>query len=98
MAKDDENVRRILAGLDEVAEITEGRGAPARVYPPASVDVRGIRARLNMTQSQFAARFGFAIGTLRDWEQGRRQPEASARVLLRVIEREPDAVERALAS
>lgn len=96
--KDDENVRRILAGLNEVAEIAEGRAAPARVYAPATVDVRSIRAGLNMTQSQFAARFGFAIGTVRDWEQGRRQPEASARVLLRVIEREPDAVERALAS
>jgi putative transcriptional regulator len=56
-----------------------------------------IRKRLNLTQEAFAARFGFSAGAVRDWEQGRRRPEASARILLTVIDKEPEAVERALA-
>ncbi len=55
-----------------------------------------IRRRLQLTQEQFAARFGLPLGTLRDWEQGAREPDSAARTLLRVIEREPEAVERAL--
>ena len=67
------------------------------VEVPAEIDVRVIRRRLGLTQAEFARRYGFALTALRDWEQGRRRPERSARVLLRVIEREPEAVERALA-
>ncbi len=55
-----------------------------------------IRRRLHLTQEQFAARFGLPLGTLRDWEQGAREPDSAARTLLRVIEREPEAVVRAL--
>ena len=46
--------------------------------------------------TQFAAWFGISPSTLRNWEQGRRVPEGPARVLLQVIERNPDAVSRAL--
>ena len=67
------------------------------VEVPAEIDVRVIRQRLGLTQAEFASRYGFALTALRDWEQGRRRPERSARVLLRAIEREPEAVERALA-
>lgn len=66
------------------------------VHVPDEVDVRAIRASLNLTREEFAARFGFAKTAVKDWEQGRRQPERSARILLKVIETEPKAVERAL--
>lgn len=66
------------------------------VHVPEEVDVRAIRSNLKLTREEFAARFGFAKGAVKDWEQGRRQPERSARILLRVIERDPAAVERAL--
>jgi putative transcriptional regulator len=49
-----------------------------------------------MSQNAFAARFGILPSTLRDWEQNRRQPDGAARVLLMVIDKEPDAVTRAL--
>ncbi len=55
-----------------------------------------IRKRLHLTQEQFALQFGVPLGTLRDWEQGARQPEAAARTLLRVIEINPTAVIEAL--
>ena len=57
-----------------------------------------IRERLDLTQEEFAARFDIPLGTLRDWEQARREPDAAALAYLRVIEREPEAVARALAA
>jgi hypothetical protein len=47
-----------------------------------------------MTQAEFAGRFGFSIDTLRHWEQGRRVPEGPARAYLRVITRDPKAVQK----
>lgn len=89
---------RILAGLAEVVEIVEGRAEPARVYVPADVDVRAIRTAQGLSQTAFALRYGFSPPAVKDWEQGRRKPEAAARTLLRVIEREPEAVMAALSA
>jgi putative transcriptional regulator len=68
----------------------------SRIRVPAEIDVKAIRRRMGLTQAAFAARFGFTLSAVREWEQWRRRPEASARILLKIIEREPDAVERAL--
>ena len=62
------------------------------------VDVAEVRKRLGVSQGVFARMFGLSVGTIRDWEQGRSQPDGPARVLLQVIDREPQAVERALAA
>jgi len=59
--------------------------------------VRQTRAATGLTQAAFATRFHLPVGTVRDWEQGRSKPDAPALTLLRIIEREPDAVLRALA-
>ena len=59
-------------------------------------DPRAIRKQMHLTQKQFSIRFQVPLGTLRDWEQGARQPEAAARTLLRVIEKNPEAVIEAL--
>ena len=61
-----------------------------------SIDVAALRKRLGMSQGVFARKYGLSVGTIRDWEQGRSQPDGPARVLLQVIDREPQAVERAL--
>ncbi len=58
--------------------------------------VKTLRRALAMTQEQFAARYHIPLGTLRDWEQGRTQPDQPARAYLMVIARDPDAVARAL--
>jgi len=58
--------------------------------------VRAIRRALRMSQEEFAARFRIPMGTLRDWEQGRKEPDAAARAYLRVVARNPDAVTEAL--
>jgi putative transcriptional regulator len=60
--------------------------------------LRETRANMHLTQAQFSRQFNIPLGTLRDWERGVSMPDASARTLLRVIAREPEAVIRALAS
>jgi putative transcriptional regulator len=60
-------------------------------------DVRVLRTRLGLSQERFAARFGFSVDAIRQYESHRRTPTGPARTLLRVIAREPDAVTRALA-
>lgn len=73
------------------AALQEGR-AKATV----AVDVAAIRAKTGLSQERFAALFRISLHTLRNWEQGRRAPEGPARTLLMVIDREPEAVKRAL--
>ena len=90
--------RRLLKSVrDTRAELRGETAAGFVVHVPENVDVHKIRTSLNMTQKVFAASFGFAYDALRDWECGRRKPDQAARVLLKVIEKKPDAVREALA-
>lgn len=66
------------------------------VHIPQEIDVKAIRTKLGMTQLAFAKRFGFSIKTLQQWEQKQRVPEGPTRAYLLVIDRDPDAVQRAL--
>lgn len=83
-------------------EVTDADDVPkARsfgVLIPQEIDVKAIRAKLGMTQPEFAGRFGFSIKTLRHWEQKQRVPEGPTRAYLLVIDRDPHAVQRALGS
>ena len=63
----------------------------------ASIDVRAIRTANKMTQAAFASTYQLPIGMVRDWEQGRRRPDAGSAVLLRMIEVDATGVERLLA-
>jgi putative transcriptional regulator len=63
---------------------------------PPSVDIPAIRKRQGLSQNKFAERYGIPAGTLRDWEQGRVEVTTAARALLTIIDREPEAVVRAL--
>lgn len=91
---DEEVTARALADPDAQPLAAEELARMRRAVP----DVAAIRDRLGLTQEQFARTFGIPVGTLRDWEQRRKEPDAPARALLRVIEREPEAVRRALAA
>jgi putative transcriptional regulator len=91
---------KIKAGLDEARAYLEGTADKSRfrVHVPETIDVKKIRTKLGLSQEAFAATYGFALSAVRDWEQGRRRPERSARVLLKIVQKEPEAVTRALAS
>lgn len=91
---------KIMDGLNDALAIAEGKADPAsyRVHVPEEVDVKTIRKAQGLSQEAFALRYGFSPPAVRDWEQGRRRPEAAARVLLKVIEKRPDAVLEALST
>lgn len=63
---------------------------------PEACDVARIRRAEGLTQAAFAKRYGFSPSAIRDWEQGARRPGSAARILLRLIDREPAAVRRVL--
>lgn len=90
---------KIKAGLDDARAFLDGTADKRRyrVHVPASVDVKKIRKALGLSQESFAATYGFALSAVRDWEQGRRRPERSARILLKIVEKDPETVTRALA-
>ena len=88
--------RELLESVQEARAIARGELEPARVFDTEPFDVAAIRKRLKLSQGRFAARFGLSVATLRDWEQGRRQPDRYARSLLKVIDHAPETVERAI--
>lgn len=88
---EDERHQAALTDPDS-APATQAQLAQARRVPT----VRALRKKLNLTQEEFAARFHLPLGTVRDWEQGAHRPDKAAQVLLAVIEKDPDAVTRAL--
>ena len=97
MSAEIEAPSEFLEAMQEAADILVGKRKPERLHrPPAEIDVRAIRRKLGLSQPDFAARFGFSLGALREWEQGRRRPEQAARTLLLVIARHPEIVEEAL--
>ena len=90
--------RRLIAGLEEAAAHARGdvQLAERVVEVPAHVDVADVRRRLGLSQAAFARTFGLDVTAVHAWEQGRRHPDRAARILLAVIAKEPEAVQRAL--
>ena len=90
--------QNLLQGIREAGSYLRGdRRAAARVDRIAPESVAAIRAKLRLSQEAFSTAFGISTATLRNWEQGRRQPTGAARVLLRVAARHPKAVLEAVA-
>jgi putative transcriptional regulator len=85
---------KIAAGLNEAIAYAEGDTSRGRV---ATIDVRAVRAATKLSQDKFAKEFRFSASAVRDWEQGRRQPEAGAATLLKMIEVDPAGVQKILA-
>ncbi|ABC21109.1 helix-turn-helix domain-containing protein [Rhodospirillum rubrum] len=92
---------KILIGMRQAVAYARGEAVGVRettVKTPASVDVKAIREGLGLSQSEFARQFGFSTSSIRNWEQGHRYPEGPARVLLKVIEIDPEVVRKALSA
>lgn len=89
----------LILGMENALAHARGRKKAARetvVAIPETVDVGAIRRKLSLSQSEFAVCFGFSVQSVRNWEQGVRQPEGPARAYLTVIDRKPEAVREAL--
>jgi putative transcriptional regulator len=89
--------KKMLVGARQALEFARGKRRGFLVHAPSKVDVRAIRSSLGLSQREFSSQFGLDLAAVRNWEQKRRKPHGTARLLLRVIEREPEAVLRALA-
>ncbi len=88
--------RDLIESAREAVAISAGKARPAARYDVEAVDVAGLRKRMNLSQNKFAKKFGLSAATVQDWEQGRRYPDSTARILLKVIALRPEAVVAAL--
>ena len=87
----------ILHGLQAMVSDLKGeKPLPGRKHVVHIVDIKALRKKLQVSQAEFAERFGLNRRTLQDWEQGRSAPDQNHRSFLRVIANNPRAVERAL--
>lgn len=90
---------RIAQGLSEALDHASGKEVLGlRIHIPQSINVAAIRARAGLSQNDFSQRIGVSAATLKNWEQGRRQPEGPARVLLAMLEKNPRIVEELLST
>jgi putative transcriptional regulator len=97
-ASTEREIARQIASDPDVPEMTAADLRRARrVYNPPLPNVKAIRHKLGLSQAEFAQQFGFSVRTVQQWEQGWAVPDRPTRILLRVIETAPQAVERALA-
>lgn len=87
----------LIESVTEMGEITRGERAPSREFTVDADHVKRVRKAAGLSQPKFAKLIHVELGTLRNWEQGRRAPTGPARVLLQVIEKNPKAVIEALA-
>ena len=91
-----EDFEKLVASIKEAKEIKAGQKKPKRVIEIKPPDIKSVREKLNVSQSEFALMIGVSLRTLQNWEQGRRKPEGPAKALLRVAAKNPRAVLDAL--
>ncbi len=82
----------LAASVREGGAILRGKAKPSWTFEIAGDRIQQMRGGIALSQGEFATLLGISIGTLRNWEQGRRAPDGPARVLLQVIAKHPDAV------
>ena len=91
-----EHFEKLVASVKEAGEIKAGRKLPSRMYEIKAPEIKTVREKLNVSQSEFALLIGVSVRTLQNWEQGRRKPEGPAKALLRIASKNPGAVLGAL--
>ncbi|UZE21977.1 helix-turn-helix domain-containing protein [Pseudomonas sp. B21-056] len=87
----------LMESVQQMDEIVRGERQPSRKFVVDALQVKEIRKATGLTQAKFAALIDVQLGTLRNWEQGRRAPTGPARALLRAIHNDPEHVISALA-
>lgn len=87
---DDFNFNRLLQSVGEAKEIMQGKKEPSRRFVFKEPNPKDIRAKLKLTQDELANLMNISVGTLRGWEQGRREPEGPAKVLLHLVDTHPE--------
>lgn len=93
--KDFEN---LIESVKQAGKIHRGELKPSRTFRFKPTDIKSIRKKLKMSQSEFAMMIGVSLSTLQNWEQGRRRPDGPARALLKIVSKDPEAVVKALSA
>jgi len=88
----------LVESMTQMNEIVRGERAPSREFHIDVVSIKQIRAKVGLSQPKFAALLHVDVGTLRNWEQGRREPTGPAKALLTAIKNDPAHVLKALAT
>ena len=86
----------LVKSIKQARKIHAKQMEPSRKFEITPLDVKQIRQGLHKTQREFALMMGISIATLRNWEQGRRRPDGPAKVLLRIAQMNPSAINQAL--
>jgi putative transcriptional regulator len=82
----------LVESVREGMAIMRGEKKPSRSFHFEPNDVQTIRRKFGFSQSEFASLMGISINTLQNWEQGRRKPTGSAKILLRIAEKNPEVL------
>ena len=92
------SIHKVMAGLEDARAYLDGERSGFAVHEVKvpEPDVAAIRGKTGLSQSTFAKSIGVSLGTLKNWEQGRRRPEGPARVLLALLEKRPSIVQEEL--
>jgi len=98
MAKKSTFFHELYASVKELDDITSGKRKPSRIFEVRPTSIKELRKQLELSQPKFAALLRIDVGTLRNWEQGIRQPTGPAKALLTAIARDPEHVLKALAA
>ncbi len=88
----------LVESMTQMNEIARGERAPSREFHVEPLAIKELRSKLGLSQPKFAALLHVDVGTLRNWEQGRREPTGPAKALLTAIRRDPTHVLKALAA
>ena len=88
---------RLVSSMEEMDEISRGERAPSREFTVSPTEVRAIRKSTGLSQAKFAKVIHVAVGTLKNWEQGHRDPTGPAKVLLNVIKKDPEQAIKTIA-
>lgn len=92
----DKDFSELVESIKQAGDIRRGVREPSRVFEFSPMDIKSIRQKLDKSQSEFALMIGVSVGTLQNWEQGRRKPVGPARALLKIAAENPEAVRDAL--
>jgi putative transcriptional regulator len=88
---------QLVESVTQMDEIVRGERAPSREFHVDALSIKALRDMVGLSQPKFAALLHVDVGTLRNWEQGRREPTGPAKALLTAIRRDPKNVLKALA-
>jgi putative transcriptional regulator len=88
----------LVESMNQMSEIARGERAPSREFCVNADSVKKLRSKAGLSQAEFAQLMHVELATLRNWEQGRREPTGPAKALIRAIEKDPEHVLKALAS